>query len=670
MHFQLGLLLLEDQNFQEAQSEFGEAFRLNPNDPKAGEYALRDWSIVHAFEQKRQEVKEALFRSASAVSRGRLVPLSPKGEDPFGPEKVIEGDAVYLGSSFAGQFRPGKAKAVALLVDFAEYRKGLLGQKSAKKYLALAEKFLLQNAPSLKALVFYNVGDIQQAIALLKSRIHLFKGRPVIALTGPLSLPDEALVPIRLEREDASVTVSIQPSTAGLEEPLPAGAEEADRKGEPAERKPDPVVEHLLYRKQRARRRWIGYQRLRARQAAMQEAIGKYRAPTPLGADMPFKPAGNPRFRFSPRQWPDFMGISLDALKQDGIARIPLKGGEAVLLRRLHPDGKFLLLDLFLKPDGAPPIGGGRIDLSYEMLRGFVAKGRGGMDILFSKEAALYLQEAGISRVAVILLLDKSRYGEERNSALHVSQEAADALGVPLEVLQSMMTLVAVELLGDLSHSATFKVDPSYDNPFLAALASSALADAWRSPGTLVVAPLGNVRAVLRNRLSNASSGLEEKKEPVSEAELQEAKLRVRYALSLLTAESALQWQVAGMSVVARYPAVEFLDRYLLHFQIDPGGVGSELLAESLRLQHPPAEHAVYYGLPEEFNHFKIFSERRGIFPGEKPIEPGTLAFDVFLKQMLSNLTGLPEEDLFHRLLEINYPLSRLAADLELIGQA
>ena len=1197
IHFQLGLLFVKTMDYSKAQLEFGETFRLNPSDAVAGEYALRDWAVVEEYEQKKALTQptflissplsvQPFVSSASPGSpllrfQGKLVPLPGIGEPVW--KGALQGDALCSEVFGVRQLRPGKVKAVALLVNFAEYVQGFQKAKRSRRYLKLVEGFFPQNVSSLEAILFYNAPpDVQRVIDSLKNRVHLFKGRPVVAFAGSPPLSDQPLVSIRLEREDRTVTVSFPSSSAGLEELLPRMKDSSDfiavvqgeygftsaasfspmiaskfanpcvlcvldarSEGITAVAHADSLVRHLedvqgifddflsfgisknqikvdIYgvnaegaltladrlkgifeqaevlpeqirihlsgqrgdsrsivvdardgqgyeldepgwsssegeRQVRAifqrsqnrdarllrhadprgllppsplpgneissgmeesekkkdldeigqwvlglllgrkfgsigrRERWIRYKR---RQSVMQS--GTETAPAePLSSVKPkekpklhqgLEPEEKLWFRLDPKKWPDLVKKSIDPLRRDGIAHIPLEGGEAVLLGRLSQDtNQYLLLDLLLKPDGASPVVAGRIDLFYENPRGYVVRGAPLFAVPFSQEALRTLEGMGVYKSKGSSPFQNLR-ANFKQKALYVSEEATEVSGISREVLQSAMTLVAVELLNTLGHPA-WEVDQSYDNRFLAALTASSLPASPIPGNSILSAPLANVRTVLRNRLSNASAGLEEvdrlarewveeasrassvrkngrlkrqaleavqaiadpkilrelledkihtdriwpgqiwwapslpelsfalaqleykrsgrlsllipksdypipipvesdvppggplslktdlwvresaaegtgrlrlpvflerlgipsgalntesfsvivegargklslrrfplviravvdpadstlgwvgtswhesrgpmakwmkkkgkikvlshvhtkrailsvgdilnarqlklavpfllmssqgtqarlfvpkgfaglkkaaafimeweqrakvkelphfeelteegglrllqldflvvpvdlaalaqvqgiplpqagmeETKSVSEADLEEAKLRVRYALSLLTTDPMLlRWQVAGMSVVTQYPAVQFLDRYLLHFQIDPGDVGSKLLAESLRRQRPPADRLVYYGSIEEFSHFKTFSQRWGIFPGEKPIEPGTLAFEAFLKQLLSNLTGLPEEELLHRLQEINYPLSRLAADLELITRA
>jgi len=292
-----------------------------------------------------------------------------------------------------------------------------------------------------------------------------------------------------------------------------AGAEEADKK-EPAVQKLDPVVAGRLLRRDRARRRWIGYQRQLKRRAEMSAAVGLFRGDSPW-----LKPKEKPKlprelepaeklwFRFDPKKWPDLVRKSIDVLKRDGIVHIPLEGGEAVLLGRLSQDrNKYLLLDLLLKPDGSSAIVAGRIDLFYEDPRGYVAKGAPLFAVPFSQEALRTIETVGVydGKGASPFQNLRSTF---KQRALHISEDALEVSGVSREVLQSAMTLVAVELLGYLGHPA-WEVDPSYDNQFLAALTSSALPTP--PSGTQVLsAPLSNVKTILRKRLSTAA-GLEE----------------------------------------------------------------------------------------------------------------------------------------------------------------
>ncbi len=156
----------------------------------------------------------------------------------------------------------------------------------------------------------------------------------------------------------------------------------------------------------------------------------------------------------------------------------------------------------------------------------------------------------------------------------------------------------------------------------------------------------------------------------MEEAERTEIRLRVLEALHEVTEGRELRWQLAGPSVVRRYPGLIALDRYLGHFSLDLGGSDTGLAVETLVGQREKISAATYYGTEEEHTHFDSLARPRGISAGPGPIRVETPSFQSFLQQILANLTLRTEEEFRQHVREKGVNLQHLAADLERLAAA
>ena len=220
---------------------------------------------------------------------------------------------------------------------------------------------------------------------------------------------------------------------------------------------------------------------------------------------------------FNPRDWADFLkGPVLSGLKKEGIVRVPLSGGEAVLLFRQNwAVSSYSLIDMILKPPHGPALYAGRIDFFYGPPKYIAAGVRGTTGLpSFSLSAERYLEEEGIALGSAGNPFQKYRSGELSLKALHVSDEAVKATNLPQATLEDMIALVGASFLNFLGHN-TFVTDPQNPrlNSFLMKLVKDSQPD--RNPMRFS-APYANVQAVLKTRLSMpvSAAGLEEREWP------------------------------------------------------------------------------------------------------------------------------------------------------------
>ncbi len=216
--------------------------------------------------------------------------------------------------------------------------------------------------------------------------------------------------------------------------------------------------------------------------------------------------------RLDPSKWPGQLESSATiwGLEYDGRARIPLEGGEAVILLRQNQQGTvYLMFDLFLKPSGGPPLYMGKLDLVYQKDgTTYVAKGSA-PTVSFSSAASRFLETEKIPEAGPASPFREVRSGPRLDwTALHIVPEAADKTGLSQWYWENVLALAAVKYLIYLGH-IQWGVDKSYDNQTLTALVSSSLSGRIPpSKDNILFAPLANAEFILSKRLSPA--GLEE----------------------------------------------------------------------------------------------------------------------------------------------------------------
>lgn len=141
-------------------------------------------------------------------------------------------------------------------------------------------------------------------------------------------------------------------------------------------------------------------------------------------------------------------------------------------------------------------------------------------------------------------------------------------------------------------------------------------------------------------------------------------------ALHKVTEGRQLRWQLAGPSVVQRYPGLIALDHYLNHFTLDQGESKTGLVVETLASQREKVSEVTYYGTVEEHAHFDSLAKSRGISAGPEPIRVEAPSFQDFLQRILANLIGSGEREFLELVREKQVNMQQLAADLERLGAA
>ncbi len=159
------------------------------------------------------------------------------------------------------------------------------------------------------------------------------------------------------------------------------------------------------------------------------------------------------------------------SLLSDGISRVSLDGGQAVLIARDDPKSGEFQLDLFVSVGLKEPVHLGRIDLLLND-REETAVARGAASENSFKDAAYdWLTRRGIPSIGPESPFVASRESVNEQRSLFVDGLTARELGIPVEEAEAALTLAALLVIKERGQDFDwFFLKKLHDDPFLASL--------------------------------------------------------------------------------------------------------------------------------------------------------------------------------------------------------